>query len=99
MSDRAAEDNRGEKRKQTPRRSTGGKAPRKMLPSAQKTYFYKVQGGELKEIACQTYESTSDAQTQTSLSGDCKNVTQTKTSEAQTRLTVQNPYAFQDDSE
>ena len=93
MSDRAA----GEKRpKQTPRRSTGGKAPRKMLPSRQLTYFYKVRDGELKEMACQTYESTSDAQAQTKLSGEVKEVAKTSTTQSQTALTVRNPDAFHD---
>ena len=92
MEDRAA----GDKRKQTPRRSTGGKAPRKMLPSAQKTYFYKIQGGELKEMGCQTYGSSSDAQAQTRITGDCKEVKKTTTTQSQTALTVRNPDAYQD---
>ena len=92
MSDRAA----GEKRKQTPRRSTGGKAPRKMLPSRNLTYFYKVRDGELKEAGCQTYESASDAQTQTTMSGDVKEVKKTTTTQSQTALTVRNPDAFHD---
>ena len=87
----------GQKRsKQNPLKSTGGKAPRKCLPSVQATYRYKVRDGELKEMGCQTYESQSDAQTQTSLSGDCKEVKNTSTTHAQTRMTVQNPYVFQD---
>ena len=87
---------RGQKKKQTARACTGGLAPRKMLPNAYRAYFYKVSGGALKETNSQTYESKSDAQTQTTISGECKEAKETSTTQSQTALTIRNPDAYQD---
>ena len=59
------------KRGRTPQRSTGGKAPRKMLSQKESKlrmrqlyYEDKKKTGRISEQESQTYPSTSDAQTQ-----------------------------------
>lgn len=57
----------GQYRKRKARKSTGGEAPRKTLCPKGRKYFYARQDGEVKEIQTQTYPSTSDQQTQSSV--------------------------------
>lgn len=94
-------DQSGKRTHSPARRSTGGKAPRKCLgPKEPRWTTLRAKPGhvdaetqtrvETSSSNCQTYSSTSDAQTQT------RDPPTMVTTQSQTRLTVRNPDAFHD---